>query len=60
MQGSSWSPTAVNAKDIQNYFGKTLPNLIYSNGHKVDLENLTETVNTRTKDSTSRLKNVFM
>jgi hypothetical protein len=60
MQGSSWAPTAVNAKDIQNYFGKTLPNLIYSAGHKVDLENLTESANIRTNGSDSSLKNVFM
>jgi len=60
MQGSSWSPTAINAKDIQNYYAETLPNLIYSRGQKADLVNLTKASNIRQGKTDAVLKNLWM
>lgn len=55
-----YDTTSINAKDIQNYYAETLPNLIYSNGKKVDLVNITKSANLRKANSDAVLKNVWM
>jgi hypothetical protein len=51
---------ASGAKDIQRYFGDTLPNLIYGNGQNLDLKKITKTANVRTSRSDAVLKNSWM
>jgi len=51
--------TSKGSRDVQTYYGKTLPNVIYNNDTSMNLTNLTKTADLRASKTTSPIKDAW-